>query len=283
MAFGKKLRREGRMKKNREPVVAGYFYPGEKKQLLQILDHFVDRDCAKTDCMAAVCPHAGYVYSGATAGAVFSRAEIRETVIILGPNHTGYGEPYAVDVHDSWITPLGETEVDRKTAKALVQNSRYLEEDTVAHLKEHSLEVQLPFLQFLKKDVRIVPVSLSGHVDDPAWSEIGEAVAQAATASGAGKTLIVASSDMTHYEEQSAAEEKDNYAIEAILALDEQLLIQRIYERNISMCGYGPVITAMIAAKMLGAKEAELVRYATSGEASKNYSQVVGYAGILIR
>jgi len=271
------------MKKTRQPAVAGYFYPGEKKQLLQVLDHFVDRDCVKTDCTAAVCPHAGYVYSGATAGAVFSRAEIPETVIILGPNHTGYGEPYAVDMHDSWITPLGETEVDRKIAEALVKNSRYLEEDAVAHLKEHSLEVQLPFLQFLKKDVRIVPVVLSGHVDDPAWSEIGETIAQAIISQGAMKTLIVASSDMTHYEEQNSAEEKDNYAIEAIMALDEQLLIKRIYEKDISMCGYGPVITAVIAAKILGAKEAELVRYATSGEASKNYVQVVGYAGILIK
>ncbi|MBN1445531.1 MAG: AmmeMemoRadiSam system protein B [Candidatus Omnitrophica bacterium] len=270
------------MKKIREPVVAGYFYPGEKKQLLQILDRFVDRDFAKTACRAAVCPHAGYVYSGATAGAVFSRVEIPETVILLGPNHTGYGEPYAVDAQDSWITPLGETEVDRKMAEALVKNSRYLEEDSVAHLKEHSLEVQLPFLQFLKKNVRIVPVALSGYVDDPAWSEIGESIAQAVAERGEGKALIVASSDMTHYEDQTSAEEKDRYAVEAILALDEQLLVRRIYEKDISMCGYGPVITAVIAAKNLGAKEAELVRYATSGEASKNYAQVVGYAGILI-
>ena len=273
----------GAMKKVRKPAVAGYFYPGDRTQLLNLLNEFIAGDADKTCCTAAMCPHAGYVYSGATAGAVFSRAAIPETVIILGPNHTGYGEPYAVDGHDSWLTPLGETEIDRKMARLLVENSQYLEEDTVAHMNEHSLEVQLPFLQFLKNDVRIVPVVLSGYVDDPAWSEIGKTIAGVLAGEKAGtNALIVASSDMTHYEEHRTAEEKDNYAIESILALDEQLLARRIYEKDISMCGYGPVITAMIAAKNLGAKEASLVKYTTSAEASGNYSQVVGYAGILI-
>jgi len=271
------------MKKIREPAVAGYFYPEGKDRIQRILEKFVDRNADKQPCKALVSPHAGYVYSGATAGAVFSRTVIPETVIMMGPNHTGYGEPYSVAGHDSWLTPLGETEVDRNLAKMLVEASRYLHEDEVAHAKEHSLEVQLPFLQFLRKDVRIVPIALSGYVDDPAWNDIGEAIANVLhSEKRENKVLLVASSDMTHYEENAAAQEKDNYAIEAIMALDEDLLAQRIYEREITMCGYGPVIVSIIAAKNLGAERAELIKYATSGETSGDYAKVVGYAGILI-
>lgn len=273
------------MKKTREPVVAGYFYPEGKTQLLRVLEKFAEKSAEKKQpCKAVISPHAGYVYSGATAGAVFSRVVIPETVILLGPNHTGYGEPYSVAGYDSWLTPLGETETDRPLAKALMEESRYLQEDDIAHFKEHSLEVQLPFLQFLRKNVRIVPVVLSGYVDDPAWKDIGKSIATVLREQKReNNVLIVASSDMTHYEEHAAAEEKDNYAIEAIMALDEQLLTQRIYERDISMCGYGPVIVSIIAAKNIGAEKAELVKYATSGATSGDYSKVVGYAGILIK
>ncbi|MCM8762285.1 MAG: AmmeMemoRadiSam system protein B [Candidatus Omnitrophica bacterium] len=272
------------MEKIRRPVVAGYFYPEEKGELLRMLERFIDSSVEPEKATALIAPHAGYVYSGKTAGDVFSRVAIPDTVILIGPNHTGYGEPYAVDGHTIWFTPLGEAEVDTDVVDTLVKKSRYLQKDTVAHIKEHSLEVELPFIQFLKKDVKIVPVILSGYVDDPAWYEIGECLAETIDEKGMReKTLIVTSTDMTHYEEQSIAEEKDNYAIEAILALDEILLIDRLTEKNISMCGYGPVITAIIAAKNLGAKEAELVRYTTSGEVNKDYAQVVGYAGIIIK
>ncbi|MCM8829493.1 MAG: AmmeMemoRadiSam system protein B, partial [Candidatus Omnitrophica bacterium] len=268
------------MEKIRRPVVAGYFYPEEKRELLRMLERFIDSTVEPEKVTALIAPHAGYVYSGKTAGAVFSRAIIPDTVILIGPNHTGYGEPYAVDGHTIWSTPLGEVKVDTDLVDAFVKKSRYLQKDTVAHIKEHSLEVELPFIQFLKKDVKIVPVVLSGYVDDPVWYEIGESLAETVIEKGIReKTHIVASTDMTHYEEQSIAEEKDNYAIEAILALDELLLIDRLAEKNISMCGYGPVITSIIAAKKLGAKEAELVRYTTSGETTKDYAQVVGYAG----
>jgi len=271
------------MKKVREPVVAGYFYPEGKTRILGIMEKFVDRNAVKKPCRAVISPHAGYVYSGATAGAVLSNTVIPETVIMLGPNHTGYGEPYSVANHDSWLTPLGETEIDKKLAKSITEASGYLHEDDIAHAKEHSLEVQLPFLQFLRKDVKIVPVTLSGYVDDPAWNDIGEAIACVLRSEKReNSVLILASSDMTHYEEHSQAQEKDSYAIEAITALDEQLLIQRICERDITMCGYGPVIVSMIAAKNLGAGKAELIKYTTSGQTSGDYSKVVGYAGILI-
>ncbi len=272
------------MKKVREPAVAGYFYPEDKNELLKILEKFADKKSAKHPCKAAISPHAGYVYSGETAGLTFSKIAIPETVILLGPNHTGYGEPYSVTADDIWRTPLGETEIDKPLAKAFVEKSRYLEEDSIAHMREHSLEVQLPFLQFFRKDVRIVPIVLSGYVDDPAWSEIGETIAGVILEQRRNNSvLVVASSDMTHYEEHRVAEEKDHYAIEAILSLDADLLAERIYEKDISMCGYGPIITTIIAAKELGAKEAELVNYTTSGKKSGDYSRVVGYAGIIIR
>ncbi|MCX8082997.1 MAG: AmmeMemoRadiSam system protein B [bacterium] len=272
------------MEKVRRPVVAGYFYPSEKDILLRMLEGFIDNSAEQVNTTAIIAPHAGYVYSGRTAGKVFSRVVIPDSVIIIGPNHTGYGEPYAVDGHNLWHTPLGSVDVDTELADALVEKSQYLEKDTIAHLKEHSIEVQVPFLQFLKKDVKIVPVTVSGYMDDPAWYEIGESIAEVLIENGLKeKTLIVASTDMTHYEAQSIAEEKDNYAIEAILSLDEILLMDRLMEKNISMCGYGPVITTIIAAKNLGAKEAELVRYTTSAETSGDSSQVVGYAGIIIK
>ena len=272
------------MEKIRKPAVAGYFYPSEKGALLRALEGFIDGLAEPSQASAIIAPHAGYLYSGGVAGAVFSRVVIPDTVVLIGPNHTGYGEPYAVDGHSLWFTPLGEAEVDTVLADALVKKSRYLERDAVAHTREHSLEVQVPFIQFLNKDAKIVPITLSGYLDDPAWQDIGEALAEALTETkGAERPLIVASSDLTHYEEQSAAEEKDLYIIDAILALDENGLIDRITEKDVSLCGYGPIITAMIAAKLMGAEGGELVRYTTSGEASRNYAKVVGYAGIVIK
>jgi len=272
------------MKKIRKPVVAGYFYPGTRENLLKVLENFVNRQSIREECIAAICPHAGYVFSGSTAGMVFSSIVIPETVIILGPNHGGYGEPYAIAEADCWSTPLGETVLNREISDRLKKESRYLQYDDIAHREEHSIEVQLPFIQFLNPEASIVPISLSGQMENPAWVEIGEAIARVVSGcGGTGKTIIVASSDMNHYESQQVTEEKDDYAIQAILALDEDLLLERISEKNISMCGYGPVITAIVAAKGLGAKEALLVEHTTSGYKNRDYSQVVGYAGITIR
>ena len=270
------------MEEVREPVVAGYFYPGQRNALIKMLERFVKVETEGENVISAVCPHAGYIYSGAVAGEVYSKIKIPESVIILGPNHTGYGEPYSVASHRKWLTPLGEVEIDGEIAEKLVEKSNYLEKDALAHEREHSVEVQIPFLQYLKKDVKIVPLVLSGYVDNPAWVEIGETIAEVIKESRRD-ILIVASSDMTHYESQRQAEDKDHYAIEAILSLDEDELIKRISERNISMCGYGPVIVAMVASKNLGAKRGDLIKYATSGDISGDYNQVVGYAGIIIK
>jgi len=270
------------MERTREPVVAGYFYPQSRSHLLRMLETFIKNTEEKENAKAVVVPHAGYIYSGKTAGEVYSKVLIPQTVIILGPNHTGYGEPYAVSSHNFWVTPLGKVEVDEEISSLLVEKSRYLEKDTLAHEKEHSIEVQIPFLQILKNNVKIVPISLMGYIDNPAWVEIGETIGEVIKNTNR-KVLIVGSSDMTHYQPHNIAEENDRYAIEAINLLDEDLLIERIKEKDISMCGYGPVIVSIVASKFLGAKQGKLVKYTTSGETSGDWEQVVGYAGIIIK
>lgn len=264
----------------RESAVAGHFYPGTRAQLLAMLDKFVPEE-KKKQARAVISPHAGYVYSGQVAGRTFSKVIIPDTVVLLGPNHTGYGAAYSVAGHTKWQTPLGEVGIDKRLAKRLLDESDYLEEDNQAHLQEHSLEVQVPFLQYLNPRVKIVPIALSGPPENPAWSEIGLIIAKTIRESGQ-EVLIVASSDMTHYEDQASAENKDRYALDAIKALNERLLAKRIEERNISMCGYAAVMISLIASKHLGAATAEVVEYRTSGEVSGDYGQVVGYAGVII-
>lgn len=269
------------MENIRESAVAGQFYPESPAQLLSMLKEFVPKEEAPQIARAVIVPHAGYIYSGPVAGKTFSQVVIPDTVILLGPNHTGYGVPYSVSAHTGWRTPLGEVEIDKQLAKHLVEQSNYLEEDNLAHLQEHSLEVQVPFLQYLNPRVKIVPIILSGPLKNPAWSEIGLIIAEA-IAERREPSLIVASSDMTHYEDKDAAESKDRYALEAIKVLNERLLAERIEERNISMCGYAPVMVSLIAAKHLGAKSAKVLVYSNSGEVSGDYQQVVGYAGVII-
>ncbi len=278
------LRWEPSMNKIRKPAVAGYFYPATRENLLKSIKSFLDSQTVREECIAAICPHAGYVFSGATAGMVYSRIIMPETIILIGPNHTGYGEPFAISDSDFWNTPLGNIKINREISDELASESRYLEHDDIAHVQEHSLEVQVPFIQVLNPQAEIVPITLSGFMDNPAWPEIGESIANVVKKyKNKINVAIIASSDMNHYESQEVTEEKDRSAIDAILALDEDMLVQNIAERGISMCGYGPVIAAIVASKELGAKETELVDYTTSGYKNRDYSQVVGYAGITIK
>ena len=270
------------MGNERYPATAGSFYPGNKDELLRMLQTFIAPDQAKEEAIAVMSPHAGYPYSGGIAGEVFSRVVISDTVIIIGPNHSGYGQTYAVDSADSWVTSLGDVPVDCEMRKSLLENSRYLAEDLVAHEDENSIETQVPFLKYLNRNVKIVPIALGGFADVSALSEIGNVLAGVIQSFGKN-VLIVASSDMNHYENQQITEEKDKYALDAVLSLDENLLAERVSERRISMCGCNAVIAAIVAAKKLGAKRAELVNYRTSGDVTGDYSQVVGYAGVIIR
>ncbi|MFC2005321.1 MEMO1 family protein [Chloroflexota bacterium] len=264
----------------RNPVVAGQFYPGTPDQLRTMIAEMVDEEAAKEDVIGLVSPHAGYIYSGPVAGATISRIKFKDTFVIMGPNHTGGGKALSIITDGVWKTPLGEVEVDSELSKQILAASKHLREDSLAHQYEHSIEVQLPFLQYFKSDIKLVPIIL-GHTSGDIYKEIGKEIARAVKESNR-EVVIIASSDMTHYESQESARKKDTQAIEAILDLDEDELLKRVQELDITMCGYAPAVSLISAARELEAKGAELVRYQTSGDTSGDYSSVVGYAGIII-
>lgn len=267
----------------RKPIVAGRFYEGSAKTLLRDIEKYIVEVKEKEDCFGVVVPHAGYMYSGYVAGTVYSKIALNnvKTFVILGPNHTGIGSSYSVYSSGVWQTPLGDCPIDEELANKILRNSKYLESDTKAHIGEHSIEVQLPFIQYFKKEFKFVPICL-GTDDIKILIEIGCSISSAIKETG-GKIVIIASSDMTHYEPHNVAYEKDKKAYESIIKLDEQLLFDRIREFDISMCGYAPVISTIVASKKLGAKKGELVKYMTSGEVSKDKSAVVGYAGLVLK
>jgi len=265
----------------REAIVAGKFYPDSPAKLKEMIADMVDKKAARQDAIGLVSPHAGYIYSGAVSGAVISRIKLKDTFIIMGPNHTGMGKSFSIMTQGAWKTPLGDVVIDSELAKRILASSKYLEEDSEAHRFEHSIEVQLPFLQYFNPNIKLVPIVLS-YADIAVYREIGQAIAVAIKDSKR-KAVIIASSDMTHYEPHNSACEKDSRAIEAILELDEAKLVKCVKEFNISMCGYAPVVSLITAAKELGAGKVELIKYQTSGDASGDYSSVVGYAGIIIR
>ena len=265
----------------RRPVVAGQFYPAQASRLSEMISGMVDATAEKEEVIGLVSPHAGYPYSGPVAAAVISRVKFKDTFIILGPNHTGMGKTLSIMTGGSWETPLGSIDIDAELAGQILATSKYLEDDDKAHQYEHSIEVQIPFLQYFKKDFRIVPITFSYH-SPAAYKEVGREIAQAVKGLERD-VVIIASSDMTHYEPQESAEQKDSKAIEAILDLNENELLRRVDEFGISMCGYAPTVALITAAKELGATRAELVRYQTSGDTTGDYSAVVGYAGIIIK
>jgi MEMO1 family protein len=265
----------------REPAVAGRFYPDSPSQLKSMIESFIDKSTEKEDIVGLLAPHAGYIYSGAVVGAVLSRVQFKDTFIILGPNHTGYGQPFSVMTEGSWKTPLGEVQVDSELAHKLISISKYLKEDTQAHEFEHSIEVQVPFLQYFKPNVKIVPMVLSlGNGD--VYKQIGRDIVRALSELKK-EAIIFASSDMSHYEPQGIAKKKDQQAIEAMLNLDQDELLKRVEEQNISMCGYAPAVVMLTAALELGATSPRLVKYQTSGDVSGDYNAVVGYAGIIVK
>jgi len=265
----------------RNAVAAGRYYPGSASEIREMMEVLVDKTAKKEAAIGLLMPHAGYPYSGPVAGATISRVKFKDTFIIMGPSHTGLGKPFSIMTEGKWQTPLGEVEIDSALGKKLLATSDYLQEDETAHLHEHAVEVQIPFLQYLKPDIKIVPIIL-GYAPADTYKEIGRDIATAIKESN-GKAVIIASGDMTHYEPQEIAEEKDNQAIKAMLKLDEDELTRRYEELDISMCAYGPAVCLISAAKELGATRAELVKYQTSGDATGDYSSVVGYAGIIIK
>src|SRR5271157_2130741 len=265
----------------REPAVSGQFYPSSAEELKSMIRGMVDEKATKEDVIGYYAPHAGFVYSGPVVGAVVSRVNFKDTCVILGPSHTGAGAPFSILTEGTWRTPLGDVEIDSELAKAILTNCSHLKEDRLAHLQEHSIEVQLPFIQYLRPDIKFVPITLS-HTSAAVYRDIGVAIAKAIRDTGK-EAVIVASGDMNHYESQKITHTKDRQAIESILKLEAGELVERVNEFNISMCGYGTAACLIYAAKEFGLVRTELVKYQTSGDITHDYEAVVGYAGILIK
>ncbi len=279
----------------RHPAVAGQFYQDTPERLRNQVASYLVQGLERKQAIAVLAPHAGLMYSGPVAGAVYSTVAIPDAVILIGPNHTGLGAPVSLMAEGTWETPLGSVAIDTALAKDILARSAHVRSDTLAHLREHSLEVQLPFLQYLKPEFTFVPIQML-DVRLETCLELGRAVAGAireyrsAIDEGRrmkdeakqGGVLLVASSDMSHYEQAAVAKEKDFKAIDAILRLDPEGLYRAIRSYDITMCGFGPATAVLTAAKLLGASRAELVKYANSGDVSGDYDQVVGYAGIVI-
>jgi AmmeMemoRadiSam system protein B len=266
----------------RPPAVAGRFYPNQPEELSQQVDSFCTLPESQTRRRAVAClvPHARYRYSGHVAGAVYALLQMPRRFILNGPRHFPRGEAQAILSEGAWQTPLGLAQIDSALAEELKRACGGLVEDDVAHRTEHALEVQLPFLQVLAGDFRFVPIVL-GTVNFVALESLGQALAQV-VARQKEPVLIVASSDMNHYESDEITRRKDRMAIERVLALDARGLHETVRREGISMCGYGPAVSMLIAARLLGATQAELVRYATSGDISGDRDEVVGYAGIIV-
>ena len=265
----------------RPPAVAGTFYEGDPLRLRAQLDACLAENepvIVKEAFTAGVVPHAGLMYSGHVAAAFYDAVVLPKRFIILCPNHTGAGHWAAINREGSWRTPLGEAKIDTPLADALQSKSAMLQEDDRAHAREHSLEVQLPFLQQLAGDFTFVPICLGAPRFD-ACEDIGNAIADVVKGQPIG---ILASSDLNHYEDQRTTLQKDDEAIDAVLSLDARTLWRVVEASDISMCGFIPTTTMMIAAKKLGATSARLIKHATSGDINGDYSHVVGYAAIVV-
>ena len=271
----------------RQPAVAGRFYPANAQHLRAEVEKFTTAPAdasatpeTKIRAFGCVVPHAGYMYSGGVAGAVFRRLELPRRFVILCPNHTGMGEPLAIMSEGSWHTPLGDVAINGEMAGRLKAELPLLSEDSAAHRYEHALEVQLPFLQVLAPGLEFVPITV-GTSNFDVLSALGTVIGKVAAVADE-RVLVVASSDMNHYESDSVTRVKDRRAIEQLLALDPRGLYDTVHKAGISMCGYGPAVVMLTAARKLGAKHAELIRYATSGDVSGDREMVVGYAGIAV-
>ena len=278
----------------RTPAVAGRFYPGRAEDLLREVREFTSPsktpiETGRIDAIGCVAPHAGYIYCGGVAGAVYSRLKIPERCVILCPNHTGKGRPLAIMANTTWQTPLGEVAADADMAARLLRRFPALEEDSAAHRAEHAIEVQLPFLQASRPELKIVPIAI-GTSDFDVLRGLGETLADVIVdhheedqkTERQAKVLIIASSDMNHYESDTITRIKDHRAIERVLAMDARGLREVVLNEDISMCGFGPTVVMLTAAKLLGATSATLVKYATSGDVSGDFESVVGYAGIIV-
>jgi len=275
----------------RRPAVAGAFYPAQPKRLRdQIESCFTHEkgpgrlprgESRPRDILSVVCPHAGYMYSGPAAAHSYlalAEQEKPDSVVVLGPNHTGWGTPVSIMGEGIWETPLGMVKLDSELAKAIIDAAGVIDYDETAFLREHSVEVQVPFLQYIYGEFKLVPICM-GYQDLETSREVGEAIHRAAEGRN---ILVVASTDLTHQEPQASANKKDKMIIDAILAMDEERLQRVVHENRLTTCGYGPVSAALVASRLDGAKKAELLTYYTSGDIIGDHDGVVGYAALKV-
>jgi MEMO1 family protein len=265
---------------DREAAVAGQFYSGDPAELRRIIGSFVCEPVSMLEAKAVVVPHAGYIYSGAVAGQVFSTVYLPRRIILLGPNHTGRGNPLALAPSGAWHMPLGKAWIDEEINRRLIEELPELKEDSSAHRNEHSLEVQIPFIQVLQPDFHFSAICVR-TMDYPALEALGHAMARVIR-SQQEPVLLVASSDMTHYETAEEATRQDQFAIDRILAVDPGGLYRMVIEKDITMCGFAPTVSVLVACRDLGSSAGRLIRYTNSGVASGDYRSVVAYAGIAI-
>ena len=264
----------------RNAHVAGQFYPANKTLLESAVSSCVDNSAEKIDAKGCVAPHAGYMFSGEVAGSVLSRIEPKETYVILGPNHTGRGKPFGLDLNQKWRTPLGTVEPDKELGSAIVEMSALVRPDEACHEYEHSIEVQLPFLQVLSPGFKMVPIVVSSAGIDE-YTAIGESIAAAVKKTGR-RVTVISSSDMTHFEPHQQAKEKDGRVIEKMLEMDVEGFLSAVAKDKVTMCGDAPTAVMLTACRKMGAKHSVFVKYQTSGEKTGDMSSVVGYAGIII-
>jgi AmmeMemoRadiSam system protein B len=263
------------MKGARRPVVAGSFYPRNRDVLEKaVVTCIGERE--PTKAVGGIVPHAGYIYSGPACGKFFAAVEVPDSVVMLGPKHSHTGAEYALWPGGAWETPLGEVQIDETLASEILDKCPDLTSDRDAHVEEHSLEVILPFIQLVNRNARIVPIAL-GAIDPETLAGLGAGIAMAVKAAG-GDTLVVASSDMSHYISAAEAKRLDNMALAEIEKLDASGLVEVVRRNRITMCGVWPSAVGIVAARALGAEHSEVIEYTNSGETSGDYNQVVGYA-----
>jgi len=261
----------------RTPVCAGMWYPVSKEEIKK----YININSSKTDAIACICPHAGWIYSGNVAGEVYSKLNNYDTYIIIGPNHTGAGPDVSIFSEGIWKMPLKNVEIDTEIANNILKISEFAEQDLSAHIREHCIEVQIPFLQYFNVNFKIVPIILK--------TDVFEVCVDLANAIYTGiknikkRILIIASTDMTHYETLQYAKLQDNFAIEKILQLNAEGLVNVVLKKGISMCGVFPTATTILVAEKLGAETVQLIKYSTSGDITGDYDSVVSYAGFIIK
>ena len=276
----------------RKPAVAGTFYEGTRESLKKRIEWCFKHKMGpgvipnkignKRSIKGVLAPHAGYAASGPVAAHTYYKLVedgFPETFVILCPNHYGIGSGVSAMTSGEWETPLGNVEIDQEFAQQLIQNSDIIDSESSAHLREHSCEIQIPFLQYFKEDFKIVPVSMWMQ-DVETSHDIGIAIKETVETLGRD-TVVIASSDFTHYEPQKAAYTKDRQVLDAIAQLDEKLMVKRVFELNVTMCGPGPVAATIVASKGLGAQNSEIIKYGTSGDVIGDKREVVGYASAI--